>query len=1548
MQYINDPDLLNQLEGGAPEGAATSFGAAPQPMQPQQLQTPQPENNGITRTGGGSILNTMQSKWSLDYQNILAANVDDPSLSNYARKRAKAQLEDYQQQAAKLNTAENLVAGIGGALPAIGAGIINPILGGAVAAGQGYAGTLGAQLENQGEYDNTKALMAGGAMGLLDAATGGLTNRAKAALPAAGPLSRIGINAAEDVTSNVGAQAFENMASGRNWSEGIGDAAMFGAAGGMALRGTLAGLNRAMGRPVNQGGQDAINEVANLQNSGYNPSNDLQGNAMGYRNMKSDMDSEIASFDQTADGQMAANDVINKQIDLAISEGGDAATLDAISMMQAADLDIIDSMYDIEVPAGLSRTADNMRNPGLQIGLTKEQMRKAGTAQQEAHAGKRSQEAIDKGLTRDADELKFQDRMIKKVLSPARGTFKTNPNYVKNLIVKAESDGMPKQYVDKLKMVHKDLSDISNLMEDYTGDKKTDITDSLRITMQRLKPLVNELGLQQDLLNVRGQAGKWDPITDIMTFDRLESFARARMPSVHRASPNKFKTGGGQAAQGLGNVMDISAMLSGNFALPIARRAISSLNKERKARKSQRSLADVKKMGRQRAADIVAADEASIAQNIRKGDMESAAAASANALNTSGIATGEMGTIADSSSVIDTSGVDAASSAMDSAPITPAVDIPTEVPVQTSRPVSPTRPAASTKPAPEPEAPKPKSDSKKMAPSGKTKDATKKPEPESTPEPVKEETPKKERRKLNARQAKKVEKKAAEAPQSDSQPLTRKEKRQLRALERKARRERPVESTPEPEVTVVETPATPEKPRSKLQVKAQEPKKTEAPQAEPTPVTEPEVSTKESSKVPARKPAQKAPEEPVSAPEPEASQPLPRQPKKPEKSSEGDSEARAEAEAAKAEAEAQKEAAKEPVKPKGPDFKMISQRFRDKIQEMKKSATGRVNSKELAGKIAVLQRESDVFNSETSSLAKSYNTDKDEISRRIDREGGIGKVMADAKTLGMTTHAYLDMKIRDQIDGEKVAAKQAADEAQSAIDAANKKLDDIETSAAERKKALEDRTAAEDKQNQSSSEWERKITSKRNQTRRRLDAAGYNKKIIDQAMEESNANIAGEDFDPVEVNARARTLARKDLEAAQQAAKDAAKADSDAAKSAKQTLGDSKKQLRTALKGLGVQDHPDVRKMMKKFFGNRDMASNPLSDAQRASVLNKADEIINAELEGLQRSLSRPKTDDSVELASLRQRLNQAQQDAKTFADNRSQYDQLIKTAGDNLDTVKRTAAERAEAEAEVKRLAEEARKRDEAATKIQEQSEAVDAQSNSVAEDLRSAKVDDEIIQEVLWKNFGAADKPLSKDRVQKIKNEAFRAQEKTEAQDNAKRESLARELQKELDGVLAKVPEGGLESATQQILAKATSGNKPEQIKAAVEASKKALKRAGKADHVAGVEAYQRGLEESLRRKELYPSREDRDLWVARENITEIQNAMSGDAGKAYVGNLGQQLRSITGDTDIKARYTREEIATLAAERAASRAAKAAVGDDDIRVAKAVVRWRGGKRVE
>ncbi|MGL5565410.1 MAG: hypothetical protein ACRDC4_06715, partial [Plesiomonas sp.] len=566
MQIVTDPEILKMFEAEtSPQGGVTPIQS--QPQQPAMQATPQNE---------GSIWDTVKSKWDLDVNSMIAANASDPNLSNYMRRKSLNSLEKYKEESSKLNMAENFAAGMIGAVPAIGAGIINPLLGGAVAAGQGYASTLGAQLEETGQFDNTKAATAGAAMGLLDAATGRMGNAARAALPfsrpAAQTAARVGVNAAEDITSNVGSQGFENIAAGRQWDEGLVEAGAFGAVGGGALRGTLAGLNRAMGNNVNSAGQGAISEINDMQNLGYNPDNAVQGNAFGYRNLKADLDSKIASQDLTPEGIAAANQLINQQIDLSMNQGGDAATMTALKMMNDANLDVIDSMYDVDVTPGLRRDSGTTYNIGEQLGLTKEQMRQAGKAQQEAHAGKRSQEAIDKGLTRDADELKFQDSFKKKVLSPARGTFDTNFNYVKNLAFKAEQDGMPSDYIHKLKTVQHDLGTINGLLDKYAGADKVDVSDSIRITMQRMKPLVNELGLQGDLINIQGKKGLWDPIADIMTYDRIESLGRARMPSLHRASPNKYKQGAGNSGETFGTMMDIGSIAAGNFVLPLARR----------------------------------------------------------------------------------------------------------------------------------------------------------------------------------------------------------------------------------------------------------------------------------------------------------------------------------------------------------------------------------------------------------------------------------------------------------------------------------------------------------------------------------------------------------------------------------------------------------------------------------------------------------------------------------------------------------------------------------------------------------------------------------------------------------------------------------------------------------------------------------------------------------------------------------------------------------------------------------------------------------------
>ncbi|MGL5015593.1 MAG: hypothetical protein ACRC6V_15105, partial [Bacteroidales bacterium] len=127
MQYIQDPSMIQELESSA--GSQAPSGAAP---------VSEYSGYGLYNADDGSIMDTMKSKWAAIEDSILA-EAANPELSNDARKRLTSSLDQYKQDSSKLGMAGNLAASAPGIAATIGAGIVNPWAGGAVAASIGTA-----------------------------------------------------------------------------------------------------------------------------------------------------------------------------------------------------------------------------------------------------------------------------------------------------------------------------------------------------------------------------------------------------------------------------------------------------------------------------------------------------------------------------------------------------------------------------------------------------------------------------------------------------------------------------------------------------------------------------------------------------------------------------------------------------------------------------------------------------------------------------------------------------------------------------------------------------------------------------------------------------------------------------------------------------------------------------------------------------------------------------------------------------------------------------------------------------------------------------------------------------------------------------------------------------------------------------------------------------------------------------------------------------------------------------------------------------------------
>lgn len=795
MQYIQDPSMIEELESSAVSQAPS--GAAP---------VSEYSGYGVYNADDGSVMDTMKSKWAAIEDSILA-EAANPELSNYARKRLTSSIDQYKQDSSKLGVAGNLAASAPSIAATIGAGIVNPWAGGAVAMGIGTAEASLAQGMEGGfeNLDMNKALGAGVASGLVDVAMGGMGNVARAALPAAKPLARVGINATEDVTSNVAAQAFENLAAGKDWDQDLAEAAVMGAGVGAGLRGSLAGLNKVRGTLMNKGGEQAIKDVEGFKKDGFTPNQTFADEAFGYQNQYADAQQNLLNA-RTPD-EIATS--VDAMVNMSAKGGGAAADVLAMKMAKEHNLELLDSSFDIDSQRGLSRDSE-LYNLGESMGLSKKEMQKAGEASEYARESRFGmRKAKESGLVKEADREKFQAD-YKRVSGIMEGSYTNNVGIVDELIGIAKHDpNITSTERTKLAELRSDLSALRRDMESYTGNKKTDVSSDIQISAKRALRNAAELGVMDKLTGVDGKPGSWDPVTGIMAIDSMERMGRSRMPSVHQGAPNKFKNkflGSGTS----GNMIDAGLVMTGNIPAAIARRTGAVIADEIGAKVSQGRLKKAKRVGTDRLVGVQRAMEARRDAALKAGDMQGAAEAAKADLEASGIAT---------KSVLDESPVIAPE----------AVQAPVSAPVDRSAPLQPRTPKAPEKAIEEPVAP------------------VVEPEPITVPEPEKTKP-------VPARKPTRKEKKAAKAEEAKAKAKPEMAKKPAKPKVEEpepAKVEEPeVVATPEPEVVV-------EAPRSDSKRMAAKPKQ---------PIKEEPAKAPEAIEAPSEAPAKSSSVDMVRAP----------------------------------------------------------------------------------------------------------------------------------------------------------------------------------------------------------------------------------------------------------------------------------------------------------------------------------------------------------------------------------------------------------------------------------------------------------------------------------------------------------------------------------------------------------------------------------------------------------------------------------------------------------------------------------------------------------
>ncbi|MGL5582270.1 MAG: hypothetical protein ACRDCE_15100, partial [Cetobacterium sp.] len=623
--YEQYPDLYKLLnDPTAQEGAMDMASVPPLYNAPQpQGQPGVDEDAWVYKTEDASIMNTLGAKWDTAFEALMASNAGQEhsqfAAANLKRKAAEARAEQE-----KLGVMGNMAVGAANLVPIIGTSILATPAAGAGVAGLIYTGETAAQQAMEGQDVNWgSAALAGGATAAADLLTGGVAGRFKAALPATAPLAKhIGINATEDAVSAIAGNSFVNMATGKQWDEGIVEAGLMGAGAGGAVRGSLYGFSKVRNTPVNKFGEQTINDITNLKSKApVTPTDDFVKESYAYNNEAAKMYDDAAN---TADTTVRDQN-IDAAVNMAAQGGGRAASVDAMKLAEEYGIPFLPTAFDVDVANGLSRDSGSYKLYE-EMGIPYKEIQKSGEAflaAQPTYFGRTK--TAKEGLSKEAYEADFQDK-FKQAMGKIKGTFSTNVTTLKDIawLARHGEDADP-AYASRVDVLASDASTLQKLMQEYTGNEKTDVGKDIEIVSKRLVKGLMQDGLMGKMVGLDGKPGTFDPPKNILTVDHLERMSKSNMPNVHQGTPNKFRNTllNTDGSKGFG--ADALTFAVGGFPAAIARRMVAGGVDELYRHGAQRNLRKFKESGAAHLAGVDRALAARKAQAMAEGDMDTAA-----------------------------------------------------------------------------------------------------------------------------------------------------------------------------------------------------------------------------------------------------------------------------------------------------------------------------------------------------------------------------------------------------------------------------------------------------------------------------------------------------------------------------------------------------------------------------------------------------------------------------------------------------------------------------------------------------------------------------------------------------------------------------------------------------------------------------------------------------------------------------------------------------------------------------------------------------------
>lgn len=1484
--YVNDPQLLEQLNnpssvGVAPQGASSASGYD--------------EDAWVYKTEDASIFDTAVKKLQTANEAFWSTQVSEEN-SNFANAMARSKAVEYKEARDKLGMVGQIAAEAPGIAATIGAGLINPVAGGAVAAGYYTADNLANQVVEGQEADFDKALRYGIAGGALDAATGGVAGRIRAGMQAgkaAAPLAGKGflpptlgqraahaagqaapgvaVNLGEDIISSVGGTALSNVATGKNWDEGLGEAALLGAGAGTAIRGSLAGLNKVRQTMPNKGGQAALDNIDGMKmDNDINPSDTFTGEVYGYHNQYTDLVNEA----NVAKSPEARKEAIDAAINMAYNNGGRAADALALKIARENKLELMDHSFDNTFTSGMGAGGDSY-HIGRELGIEDSAMRRSGEVADVARASRFNRgKAVKEGLTKEADQAKFQ-QAFEEVDRKMRKPFNDNITYVERLIEESKHNpNIGEDRVAALRRMRTDLRSLRSDMNSYVGVEKQDVSEALKLHSQRIMENASNLGILDDL---KGLDGQFNPLVDIMAIDRMERMSRSRMPGVHNANPDKYKNKW-LGEQG-GNVFDAAMLATGNFLPVIAR----NIGKDLSALKSQSDLRSFKERTSQRLAGVQSALDARKRAAMEAGDSGAAAEAAAAQLQLDGLPAKSVD-------------IEEALAPLDQTPMSPV-----EQEVAKTAPLIPRQPRQPVVQEPVPEVvpeviPEPVM-AERSAPLSARMPEQVQPQPvapEIVPEPVQAPTPGSDSAGLVNAPRKPISEEVITEPEASPVEMTPQEAKARIAAQLQeqiqagtAPRGKQVEPEKVDQTAVEEVAPDVEKLDTKTSkrsapVSAKTPKKP-APKAEPTPEPEAPKPKPDMAKTPKQKEVETKVEEPEVTPSPEVEEPTVEAPRTSSKDLAGKPK-----QPAKDEPEIAPEAAQEPTVEVTPEVEEArtpsSELVRKPLQQMREEfdSMDRVERRDMLKtnpeKYYDMERaKADLKEANTimEKLSSTFKTSEDTIGQVIEELGGmkgIRQKMRDEE-IGGTAHDYVHRRVREF---EDLKAKEAG-----------KKLEELRAQAKEATKAPEVDPAA----------LVEEIANKHINLKEELSSLGFNKAEIDEAYKSAGVKDSTMDFDPKIVRNWAKTAKKQKLEDARKAKDTAAEVAAKVVK--KPTIKDSTRELNQYLKSVDGKEVPGVMEAVTSALKHR---KSPLTEAQMVAVKNKVDSLIEAQRAELEAAL-KPQRDKTkalspVEENKIKAKLSTLKSAQEQIAKNKAALEKSkAELEAKEVKAAEEAAAKQAEFDRIQKEVEEQQAKLDEATRRT----EKLYKQKNDIKGDLMAAGHKESDIEALMRNEFVSRKEPLTSSQIGSL---GTRLANKLDKLKEAKAEVAKNSVRQEV----AKMDNGSLEAAAKDVLdlKDSVKNYSDPEIKGVADAIAEELKARGQGDEAAYMQAFSLILSRAEQRKAMHP--DNKEFWILGSEKQTLQKLMNKKEGGSWMGNLQKQLSlRFFGDSEVGNKYMR-----------------------------------------